>query len=46
MKVSIGGSGKDEKQEEVSVISESEKSQLRDYLSGVYEVKEKDIMVY
>ena len=46
VKVSIGGSGKDEKQEEVSVISESEKGQLRDYLSRVYEVKEKDIIVY
>ena len=46
IKVSLGGSGKDEKKEEKSVISESEKRKLRDYLSGVYEVKENNIDIY
>ncbi len=45
IKVSLGGSSKDEKQEETSVISETEKSRLKEYLSSVYEVKENNILV-
>ncbi len=46
IKVSLGGSSKDEKKEEKSVISESEKRKLREYLSGVYEVNEKNILIF
>ena len=45
IKVYLGGSRRDEKKEEKSVISESEKRKLREYLSGVYEVKEKNISI-
>lgn len=45
IKVSLGGSRNDEKKEEKSIISESEKRKLRDYLSGVYEVKESNIVI-
>lgn len=45
IKVSLGGSRKDEKKEEKSILSESEKRKLREYLSGVYEVKENNIVV-
>ena len=45
IKISLGGSGKDEKQEETSVISESEKRKLKEYLSSVYEVDESNILV-
>lgn len=45
IKVSLGGSSKDEKQEKTSVISETEKSRLKEYLSSVYEVKENNILV-
>lgn len=43
--VDIGGSSKN-KQEEKSVISESEKRKLKEYLSSVYEVNENNILVY
>lgn len=46
IKVSLGGSSKDDKKEEKSVISESEKRKLREYLSGVYEVNEKNILIF
>ena len=46
IKVSLGGSSKDEKKEEKSVIRESEKRKLREYLSGVYEVNEKNILIF
>ena len=46
IKVSLGGSSKDEKKEEKSLISESEKRKLREYLSGVYEVNEKNILIF
>lgn len=42
--VDIGGSSKN-KQEEKSVISESEKRKLKEYLSSVYEVNENNILV-
>ena len=45
IKVSLGGSRKDEKKEEKSILSESEKRKLREYLSGVYEVKENNIVI-
>ncbi|MBR2786750.1 MAG: stage III sporulation protein AF [Clostridia bacterium] len=45
IKVSLGGSGKDEKKEEKSVIGESEKRKLKEYLSGVYEVSESNITI-
>jgi len=45
IKVSLGGSRNDEKKEEKSILSESEKRKLRDYLSGVYEVKENNIVI-
>lgn len=47
VKVSLGGSAKDEKsKEEKSMISESERRKIREYLSGVYEVKEKNVEVW
>ena len=45
IRVDIGGSSKN-KQEEKSVISESEKRKLKEYLSSVYEVNENNILVY
>lgn len=45
IRVDIGGSRKN-KQEEKSVISESEKRKLKEYLSSVYEVNENNILVY
>ena len=46
IKIDIGGSRNDEKkQEEPSVISESEKRELKKYLSSVYEVNENNILV-
>lgn len=45
IKVSLGGSSKDSKKEEQSVISESEKRKLKEYLSGVYEVNENNIII-
>ncbi len=45
VKVSLGGSSKDEEQKEESVINETEKRRLREYLSSVYEVKENNILV-
>lgn len=45
IKVSLGGSRKDEKKEEKSILNESEKRRLREYLSGVYDVKENNIIV-
>lgn len=46
IKISLGGSKKDDKkQQEKSVISESERRKLKEYLSGVYEVKEKNVEV-
>ena len=45
IKVSLGGSRKDEKKEEKSILSESEKRKLKEYLSSVYEVKENNIIV-
>lgn len=47
IKIDIGGSRKDEsnKQQEKSIITESEKRKLIEYLSGVYEVKEANILV-
>lgn len=46
IKVSLGGSSKDEKKEEKSLISESEKRKLKQYLSGVYEVNENNIVIF
>ena len=46
IKVSLGGSSRDEKKEEKSLISESEKRKLREYLSGVYEVNENNILIF
>lgn len=43
IKIDIGGGKSDE--EEKSVISESEKKKLKEYLSGVYEVMENNISV-
>lgn len=46
VKINLGGSAKDNgKQEEQSVISESEKRKLKEYLSSVYEVNENNISV-
>ena len=45
IKVSLGGSGKDNKKEQQSVISESEKRKLKEYLSNVYEVNENNIII-
>lgn len=45
IKVSLGGSSKDEQKQEQSVISESEKRKLKEYLSSVYEVNENNILV-
>lgn len=45
VKVSLGGSSKDEKKEEKSIISESEKRKLKEYLSSVYEVNEHNIII-
>ena len=44
IRVDIGGSGKN-KEEGKSVISESEKRKLKEYLSSVYEVSENNIFV-
>ena len=44
IKVDIGGSSKNE-EEEKSLISESEKRKLKEYLSSVYEVSENNIFV-
>lgn len=46
IKIDIGGSRNDkEEKEEASVISESEKRDLKKYLSSVYEVNENNILV-
>ena len=46
IKISLGGSSKDnEKKEEASIISESEKRKLKQYLSSVYEVNENNISI-
>lgn len=45
IKVSLGGSRKDAKKEEKSILNESEKRKLREYLSNVYDVKESNIIV-
>ena len=45
IKVSLGGSSKDNEQQEKSVISESEKRKLKDYLSSVYEVNDNNIVI-
>jgi len=47
IKIDIGGSRKDKSNEkaEPSVISESEKRKLKEYLSGVYEVNENNIVI-
>ena len=45
IKVSLGGSSKDEKKEEESIINESEKRKLKEYLSSVYEVNEENIII-
>ena len=45
IKISLGGSRKDEKKKEKSILNESEKRKLREYLSSVYEVKETNIIV-
>ena len=46
VKINLGGSAKDNgKQEEQSVISESEKRKLKEYISSVYEVNENNIFV-
>lgn len=44
IRVDIGGSSKN-KEEEKSLISESEKRKLKEYLSSVYEVSENNIFV-
>lgn len=44
IRVDIGGSSKNE-EEEKSLISESEKRKLKEYLSSVYEVSENNIFV-
>lgn len=46
VRISLGGSSKDEKKEEESIISESEKRKLKEYLSGVYEVNENNIVIF
>lgn len=46
VKINLGGSAKDNgKQEEQSVISESEKRKLKEYISSVYEVNENNIFI-
>ena len=45
IKVSLGGSSKDDAKQEQSVLSESEKRKLKEYLSGVYEVNENNVVV-
>lgn len=45
IKVSLGGSGRDENKQETSILNESEKRRLKEYLSSVYEVKECNIFV-
>lgn len=46
VKINLGGSAKDNgKREEQSVISESEKRKLKDYISSVYEVNENNIFI-
>lgn len=45
IKVSLGGSSKDDKKEQQSIISESEKRKLKEYLSNVYEVNENNIII-
>lgn len=47
IKIDIGGSRKDEQtqQSEPSIISETEKRKLKQYLSSVYEVNENNILV-
>ena len=46
VKINLGGSAKDNgNQEEQSVISESEKRKLKEYISSVYEVNENNIFV-
>lgn len=47
IKIDIGGSRKDKSNEKVepSVISESEKRKLKEYISGVYEVNENNIVI-
>ena len=45
IKVSLGGSRKDDKKEQQSIISESEKRKLKEYLSSVYEVNENNIVI-
>lgn len=44
IKIQIGGSSNTTKEEE-SIISESEKRKLKEYLSSVYEVKEQNILI-
>ncbi len=45
IKVDLGGSGKEQKQEEKSIISESEKRKLKEYLADVYAISEKNIFI-
>ena len=47
IKVSLGGSAKDKKnnKQEPSILSESEKRKLKEYLSNVYEVNENNILI-
>lgn len=45
IKISLGGSREDSEQKQQSVISESEKRKLKEYLSSVYEVNENNIVV-
>lgn len=45
IKVSLGGSSKDNEKEQKSIISESEKRKLKEYLSNVYEVNENNIII-
>ena len=45
IKVSLGGSSKDNQKEQKSIISESEKRKLKEYLSNVYDVNEDNIII-
>ena len=45
IKIDLGGSGKEQKQEEKSIISESEKRKLKDYLADTYAISEKNIFI-
>ena len=46
VKINLGGSAKDNgKREEQSIISESEKRKLKEYISSVYEVNENNIFI-